>query len=385
MEIARLFEQPNLPNGDKLNIKEIDAAKELAEHQAETHTHEIVTNDATVHHLFAPLPPRKRGRPAKPRKVVMVTESFAPMTVAPTFVDLLQRFLAECFVLDPEGTVEASQTLVTYVRHRLRLWYGAYQVMDGKTNNAVIKREETNALSQFFQDRFQVVQLFDRGMKCSFYKGLAMKPWAPEIGTESDVDRFVREMCDVHVMGRARMGSEKTDSRKTDSERADTILGAFNTWSLGVKGVAPTEPDWKRFLATLKKSPFAYHSGVAVKHDAVGATGFYGLYLKTATAECRDVGYYRSPNTRNLVLKLDALGNVVGAVDSQDAAAVTVMMRSSQHLCKELTRCFKDGMKGLLPGDGYCYMRAKDHATLVAAGGSVCGVMAKPPTADTIP
>ena len=375
MEIARLFEQPNLPNGDKLNIKEIDAAKELAEHQAETHAHEIVTNDATVHHLFAPLPPRKRGRPAKPRKVVMVTESFAPTTVAPTtvaptFVDLLQRFLAECFVLDPEGTVEASQTLVTYVRHRLRLWYSAYQVSLGKTNNAVIKREETNALSQFFQDRFQVVQKFDRGMKSSFYKGLTMKPWAPEIGTESDVDRFVRDVCEVHVMGRARAGSEETNSKKTESERMDTIFGAFNKWSVDAKGAVPTDADWKRFITALKRSPFVYHTGVAVARDAVGASGVYGLYLKTATDECRDVGYNRSPNTRSAILKLDALGNVVDIIDSQNEFAKTVMKRSSEHACHELTRCFNDGMKGVLPGDGYCYMRAKDHETLLGSRGA---------------
>jgi hypothetical protein len=110
-----------------------------------------------------------------------------------------------------------------------------------------------------------------------------------------------------------------------------------------------------------------YHTGVPVTKDATGAPGVYGLYLATATAECREVGYNRSPNTHAAVLRLDALGDVVGTIDSQDAFAHNVAKKSPQHICKELTRCFKDGMKGLQLGDGYAYMRATDHATLLAA------------------
>lgn len=102
-------------------------------------------------------------------------------------------------------------------------------------------------------------------------------------------------------------------------------------------------------------------------HDALmhANEGFYGLYLTSATAECREVGWNRSPNTHSAVLKLDARGNVVGVIDSQDAFAHRVAKKSAQHMCVEFTRCFNDGMRGVMPGDGYAYMRQKDHATML--------------------
>ena len=206
-------------------------------------------------------------------------------------------------------------------------------------------------------------------MTCSFYKGLTMKPWVPRptadvpgivAQVDAEVDAFVREACEVHVMGRA---------RKPD------LWDAFVAWKrqLDEQYVPPTKEE-DRFFLRLKTS-FVYHTGVAVKADGEGAPGFYGLYLATASKECREVGYNRSPNTHATVLKLDARGNVVAIIDSQDAFAHNVVKKSShnvvkkssQHVCKELSKCFKDGMRGLMPGDGYAYMRAKDHAAMLAA------------------
>ena len=298
--------------------------------------------DATADvHLFPPQPKRKLGRPAKPK--------VQPATTADT---PLQSFLDECFETSADG-----KTYVAYVKARHRLWRGCH-----------VGREETSAMVDFFKQRFQTVQEMDEGhdMTCSFYKGLTMKPWVPDVVTgiavppDADIDAFVREACEVHVMGRV---------RKPD------LWNAFIAWkrqqdaryeppAKGPTGRPSKEEDL--FFSHLKKT-FVYHTGVDVKLDGEGASGLYGLYLATASKECREVGYNRSPNTHASVLKLDARGNVVATIDSQDAFAHDVVKKSSQHVCKELTKCFKDGMRGLMPGDGYAYMRAKDHAAMLAS------------------
>ena len=194
-------------------------------------------------------------------------------------------------------------------------------------------------------------------MTCSFYRGIAMRPWAPipsDASDASDAAAFVREACEVHVMGRA---------------RTVDLWDAFVAWK--GQAYAPAAGEKNRFVSHLKAS-FVYHTGVPVTKTATGAPGFYGLYLATASAECREVGYNRSPNIHAAILKLDTLGNVVGTIDSQDVFAHDVAKKSPQHICKELTRCFKDGRRGLVLGDGYSYMRARDHASLLLAAGERC-------------
>ena len=182
-----------------------------------------------------------------------------------------------------------------------------------------------------------------------------MKPWVPRPVTsafQADVDAFVQAACEVHVMGRVNAKSIFDEFALWKREQDDTYF--------------PTLKERERFMSHMK-SAFVYHTGVPVTRDATGAPGFYGMYLKTATQECREVGYNRSPNTHAAVLKLDALGNVVDTIESQDAFAHGVAKRSPQHICKELTKCFRNGMKGFMPGDGYAYMRAADHVALLAA------------------
>ena len=127
----------------------------------------------------------------------------------------------------------------------------------------------------FFKQRFGVVQEMDeeRDMTCSFYRGLTMKPWAPPVSaTDIDIDAFVREACEVHVMGRAR-----------------------------------TSDLWDAFVAWKQEADPLWQSPAGERERFV-----------------------------------------------------------SQHVCKELSKCFRDGMKGMLLGDGYAYMRASDYATMRA-------------------
>ena len=309
-------------------------------------TAEPAAEPAAAPHLVPPQPKRKLGRPPR-----------AKVPPAATADTPLQRFLDECFDLDGSSSSSSSssssgtaKTHVAHVRARHRLWRGSH-----------VSRGETNDMVEFFKQRFAVVQEMDGGhdMTCSFYRGLAMKPWAPRpfpsppsIERElplfrPDVDAFVREACEVHVMGRARTAD---------------LWTAFVAWKQ-----APASPKDRELFVAHMKTAFVYHTGVPIAKDAVGAPGFYGLYLATATEECREVGYNRSPNTHAAVLKLDALGNVVDTIESQDAFAHGVAKRSPQHICKELTKCFRNGMKGFMPGDGYAYMRAADHVALLAA------------------
>jgi len=310
-----------------------------------------VEAEAAVHELFPPPTKKKLGRPAK-AKLPPVTDASTP----------LERFVVECF----DASMPDARTHVAVVKARHRLWRASH-----------VTRGETTEMVDFFKARFNVVFEMDEGhdMRSSFYVGLTMRPWVPRVPPPSapsapsappaaDVDAFVREACEVHVMGRA---------------RTNDLWAAFVEWKSGglgddvpvldnarFAGLGGDNAERARFMSHMKAS-FVYHTGVATTKSATGAPGFYGLYLTSATAECREVGYNRSPNTHSAVLKLDARGNVVGVIDSQDVFAHTVAKKSSQHICVELTRCFRDGMRGLILGDGYSYMRAKDHATMLAA------------------
>jgi hypothetical protein len=274
--------------------------------------------------LFPPLPKKKLGRPPKV-KVPPATDANTP----------LQRFLDECFdTTDPDG-----KTLVALVPARHRLWRRSHVI-----------REEVTKMKVFFKERFDIRPEVDKehDMTSSYYRGVTMRPWAPPVaaGEAADVDAFVRESCELHVMGRA---------------RTNDLCDAFAAWKQEREhGYTLTAKERARFISHMQES-FVYDTGVPITKTAAGAPGFYGLYLNTATEECRSVGYNRSPNTRTAVLKLDALGNIVDTIDSQDAFAHNVMKKSSVHICNQLTTCFKDGMRGLVH-DGYCYMRASDHA-----------------------
>lgn len=90
---------------------------------------------------------------------------------------------------------------------------------------------------------------------------------------------------------------------------------------------------------------------------------FWGLYSNSATKECREVGYNRSPNTRLSVLKLDSQGNIVLVIDSVQDFATSVVGKSSSYVCTQLTTCFSDNMRGLVHTDGFMYMRSQDYQT----------------------
>ena len=320
--------------GTQPTIKPIEPTDSAAELTIVAATHPIIepasnAREAEVH-LFPPQPKKKMGRPAK-AKVPPPTDANTP----------LQRFIDECF----DTSNPDAKTHVALVRARHRLWRATH-----------VSREETKTMVDFFKDRFNVVFEMDptHNMKSSFYAGLAMRPWvppsAPESTAQADIDAFVREACEVHVMGRARMND---------------LWDAFVAWKRERESsYADTDVDRSRFISYMKNT-FVYHTGVPITKDAVGAPGIYGLYIATATAETREVGWNRSPNTHGTVLKLDARGNVVDVIDSQDVFAHTVAKKSSQHICTEFTRCFNSGMRGLILADGYQYMRSKDHATML--------------------
>ena len=287
-------------------------------------------------HLYPVESKKKLGRVPKVKAPQNTTED-TPM----------QQFLDDCFDLDPNGS---GKTHVAHVRAMHRLWRGCN-----------VNREETNKMVEFFKQRFNSVLEMDEGhdMKCSFYRGLIMKPWTLKpsqetAGYQPDVALFVKEKCEVHVMGRA---------KTTD------MWDEFVEWKQAQEGqhdFDPTPKERNRFLAHLNIS-FVYYTGIAIKKDGKGVAGFYGLYLNSATDECREVGYNRSPNTHTAILKLDARGKIIDTITSQDIFAHDIVKKSSQYVCIELSKCFADNMKPFLPGDGYAYMRAKDHAVKVAA------------------
>ena len=294
---------------------------------------EAIPEAVPEQHLFPPQAPKKLGRRVKAKVPPVATEDTP-----------LQRFLDECFDMDPNGKTHVSHVLACH-----RLWRGSH-----------IGRDETNTMIAFFKERFQTIleRDDDQDMKCSFYKGLIMKPWQYNVHTlkmqhvQADVSLFIRESCDLHIMGRV---------KSSDIWEAFVLMKKNAIFEYD-----GTAKEKTRFFAHMK-SMFVYYTGIAVKKDGVGLPGFYGLYMKTATRECREVGYNRSPNTHTTVLKMNARGDIVGTIDSQDAFAHDVVKKSSQYVCKEMSKCFRDGMKAYIPGDGYGYMRANDHATMMAA------------------
>ena len=123
-----------------------------------------------------------------------------------------------------------------------------------------------------------------------------------------------------------------------------------------------TYREKQRFLGHMEAS--FVRSMVPVTMAGTCSPGFFGLYINGATTECREVGYNRSPNTRATVLKLDVRGNIVQVIDSLHEFARTVVKKSDQYVCKQLSACFADGMKGMVHTDGYSYMRSKDYDKL---------------------
>jgi prophage antirepressor-like protein len=284
-------------------------------------------------HLFPQQPKKKLGRIPKAKVLPEITEDTP-----------LQRYLDECFDLVPDG-----KTHVAHVRALHRLWRRSH-----------IARIETSEMTEFFKERFQTVQEIEeeQNMKCSFYKGLTMKPWQFVVDPlnvmnfHNDIGSFVEETCELHVMGRVK---------------------ASDIWPLFIETKKKQDPKYSgtakektRFFSHMK-TMFVYYTGVPTKKDGVGAPGFYGLYAKTATEETRQIGYNRSPNTHMSVFKIDTRGIIVDTIESQDAFAHNVANKSSQYVCVEMTKCFANGMKGYFPGDGYCYMRSTDHAIMMAA------------------
>lgn len=266
-------------------------------------------------------PKRKLGRPAKPKAPL-------PSDGAP-----LSCFLEECCILDPD-----AKTLCALVRARHRLW---------RRSNS---KEETSALCTFFDAHFLNVKETDveHLMTSSYYKGLSLKPWVPPVPGpdvfQTDVDAFIRETCEVHVMGRV---------------RTDDLLTCFAAWKGAGYSPTMTYHEKQRVLQHVQASFF--RSMVPVTKGAECGPGFFGLYNATATAECREVGYNRSPNTRACVLKLDSKGRIVAVIDSLQVFATSVMSKSSAYACNQMTKCFADGMRGLALSDGHCYMRAYDY------------------------
>ncbi|MEW5315093.1 MAG: hypothetical protein WDW38_006545 [Sanguina aurantia] len=124
------------------------------------------------------------------------------------------------------------------------------------------------------------------------------------------------------------------------------------------KGVA-LKPERQRVLEHVQASFF--RSMVPITKSATCAPGFFGLYSRTATAECREVGYNRSPNTRLSVLKLDSRGTIMAVIGSVQEFANSVMGKSNAYACNQLTKCFADGMRALIHTDGFSYIRAPDH------------------------
>ena len=256
----------------------------------------------------------------------------------------LQRFFDECCVVNPYGKTHISHVLACH-----RLWRGEN-----------IARDDTNAMIAFFKKQFQTIQETDNelDMKCTFYKGMTMKPWQYNIKPENalniqeDVSACIMASCDLHIMGRTKV---------------------VDIWDAFIESKKKQDPEYnetakekKRFFKHMK-TMFVHYTNITFNGDKVTSPGFYGLYMKTASKETRLVGYNKSPNTQINVFKLDGKGNILQTIASQDVFAKTIVKKSSQYVCIEMTKSFANGMKPYSPGDGFGYMRATDHATMMAA------------------
>jgi hypothetical protein len=125
-------------------------------------------------------------------------------------------------------------------------------------------------MDNFFKEQFKIVP------RSRMYRGVTMRPWAPaRIPDQEDIDAFVRDACEVHVMGRA---------------RTKDLCDAYAAWR------REHEPEYEltateraRFVSRMKAT-FVYDMRVPITKALPGEPGFYGLYLNTATDECRSVG-----------------------------------------------------------------------------------------------
>ena len=271
--------------------------------------------------LFAPKV-TKLGRIPKPRPERRVDETTP-----------LDQFLDECFTMDDPDAL----THVSYVKYRYALWRESH--VDRKGNEAMV---------DFFQKHFRKVQVFDENVKvkCSMYKGLAMKPWNPSIeDDENDLAKFVQERCDLHVMGRA---------------STNDIVQEYVAWMREADEAYVAPKDIRARIIAGLSPPFVYYTGVALMHDGKGVPGIYGFYLKSASDETREVGYNKSPNTRCEVIKLDANMTIVDTLDSQDVLAKNLRV-SAQYVCTQLKKAFENGMMPYVTKDGFGYMRKKDY------------------------
>jgi hypothetical protein len=85
--------------------------------------------------------------------------------------------------------------------------------------------------------------------------------------------------------------------------------------------------------------------------------------LKTASIECREIGYNRSPNTRVKVYQLNENYERImgGEIDSVEAFARDVVKKGMRTVTGALKKSFQDGMRGMKHGN-FVYMRATDYA-----------------------
>ena len=284
----------------------------------------VEENQVAEHALIPRPPPKKIGRPPKTR-VQPTNDANTP----------LQRFLDDCF-----DVVEGGKVHVVWVKARYQLWRNCY-----------VKPKEADVAIKFFDDRFQRFQEWDeeRDMKCSFYRGVTMRNWTPPDIVDPEISAFVDDTCVPHVMGRV---------------RTKDLFNVYVSWKKKRGEECPTALRDQLRFSNLMKSAFVYYTGVAVCSKATGAPGFYGLYLnnvvgvdglvESATRECRLIGYNRSTNTRNSMVKLDANGKIVDTLQSQDELA-NILKRTTTHICHLLEN--KDGIWH----EGYRYMREKDY------------------------
>lgn len=312
---ALINDEDQESNGKNYDTVRADNREVSMKDEKHTSVDRVVPESA----FLFPQPPKKTlGRP--PRAKLPLISNGAPLAI----------FLDECFTLDPD-----SKTLTALVKARHRLW---------RRSNL---KEHTTELCTFFDLHFQNVKEIDveHHMTSSYYKGISLKEWVPSEPSidvfHDDVDAFLREKCEVHVMGRV---------------RTDNLLSSFLAWK--GSNEAMTHKERQRVLKHVESSFF--RSMVPINKTAECGPGFFGLYLKSASDECREVGYNRSPNTRSAVLKLDSQGTVLTVYDSLQEFATNVIGKSNAYVCNQLTKCFADGMSGLVHTDGFSYMRCHD-------------------------
>jgi len=212
---------------------------------------------------------RKAGRPFKAKA--------EPKANTPS--TSLKCFLNECFEISDSSD---DKVRVVYVRARHRFWRDSF-----------VNKMETSNLDAWFKERFDILKEDDpeHDLKSGFYTGLKMKPWAPVIFDKArvrkDVTTFLLEKCEIHIMGRAAQND---------------LLKEYTEW----KQKDQLTVDQKKLFLSHLNNMFIFHQGVPIVSGDSGVPGFYGLYLKSATEECRIVGYKRSqiltkPSLSNLI------------------------------------------------------------------------------------